>query len=83
MKTLLFGAGASVPFFCPQLSTTELTDQISNSCKWKNIVDKYNDKKEECDKHNGSPDSNGLLLNHTQIVTLIGNIRKKKSRLQF
>jgi hypothetical protein len=82
-KILIFGAGASMPFFCPQLSTNYLTEQISNSCNWEKIVEKYNQEKEDYDKKNGSPDSNGLLLDHTEFVTLIGNIRKQHSGYNF
>ncbi|GHT24379.1 hypothetical protein AGMMS4957_17280 [Bacteroidia bacterium] len=83
MKTLLFGAGASVPFFCPQLSTNYLTEQISKSCNWEKIVTRYNAKKKADDKQNDSPDSNGLLLDSAEIVALIGNIGKQNPNYNF
>lgn len=41
MKSLIFGAGASIPFFEPQLTTQYLTDAISDKLKWQSIITKY------------------------------------------
>lgn len=38
---LILGAGASIPFYNPQLSTTHLTTVISDQNKWNNIVGRY------------------------------------------
>ena len=42
MNNILFlGAGASIPFYNPRLSTQYLTSVISNPNKWNNIVGRY------------------------------------------
>lgn len=38
---LILGAGASIPFYNPQLSTGHLTTVISDQHKWNNIVGRY------------------------------------------
>jgi hypothetical protein len=38
---LILGAGASVPFYAPRLSTTHLTTIISDRNRWNNIVGRY------------------------------------------
>lgn len=38
---LILGAGASIPFYNPRLSTTHLTTVISDQNKWNNIVGRY------------------------------------------
>lgn len=45
MITMIFGAGASVPFFNPILNTQYLTDKVSNIDEWTRIISKYKDKK--------------------------------------
>lgn len=47
MITLIFGAGASIPFFYPHLTTQYLTDKISCKEEWDRIIQKYNTYKEE------------------------------------
>ncbi len=41
MKTFLFAAGASVPFFNPTLNTSYLTQKVSDINEWNNIIKKY------------------------------------------
>lgn len=41
MKTFIFGAGASIPFFDPVLSTSYLTSKILDDKEWKEVIDKY------------------------------------------
>ena len=41
MKTLIFGAGASIPFFDPILSTSFLTEKIYNKEEWEEVISKY------------------------------------------
>lgn len=41
MKTFIFGAGASVPFFSPRLSTKYLTDKVCNRDEWERVIKKY------------------------------------------
>lgn len=38
MKTLIFGAGASIPFFEPKLSTKYLTDKIIDRQEWDKVI---------------------------------------------
>lgn len=41
MKTILFGAGASMPFFQPELSTRHLTDAVNDLGRWNYVISKY------------------------------------------
>lgn len=41
MQTIIFGAGASVPFFSPRLSTAYLTDKVSDINEWGLVMKKY------------------------------------------
>lgn len=41
MKLLLFGAGASIPFFERPLTTTYITNEISNKERWKTILNEH------------------------------------------
>lgn len=47
MVTLLFGAGASVPFFDPVLNTTYLTERVCSKSEWDRVIKKYKGKKGE------------------------------------
>lgn len=47
MITLIFGAGASIPFFNPPLTTNYLTEKISSKKEWDKIIKKYSQYKEE------------------------------------
>ena len=38
---MIFGAGASVPFFCPCLDTKVLTRAVQNEDRWKSLIDRY------------------------------------------
>ena len=38
MTTVIFGAGASVPFFSPTLNTKYLTDQVHNRSNWERVI---------------------------------------------
>ena len=42
MNTILFGAGASIPFFNESLTTKYITDQILNFDNWKYVIKKLN-----------------------------------------
>ena len=42
MKLLLFGAGASIPFY-PSLTTDNITKFIKDNKNWKDIISKYNE----------------------------------------
>lgn len=41
MKTFIFGAGASIPFFNPQLNTSYLTGKVCNQGDWQRVIAKY------------------------------------------
>ena len=41
MTTILFGSGATVPFFEPRLTTSYLTKQVMNPEKWEGVVEEY------------------------------------------
>ena len=41
MQTIIFGAGASVPFFEPRLSTLYLTNKVLDINEWDRIMKKY------------------------------------------
>ena len=40
---MIFGAGASAPFFDPPLSTCALTSAVQNMTVWKHLLDRYKD----------------------------------------
>lgn len=42
MTTILLGAGASIPFFSPQLTTDYLTESVKNQDNWEKVINKYN-----------------------------------------
>lgn len=44
MKTLIFGAGASIPFFDPHLSTSFLTSKIKDIAEWNRVISIYKSK---------------------------------------
>lgn len=41
MQTIIFGAGASVPYFNPRLSTSYLTSKVSDFNEWDRVMKKY------------------------------------------
>lgn len=41
MQTVIFGAGASVPFFSPVLNTRYLTYKVSDKAEWDRVMRKY------------------------------------------
>lgn len=41
MKTFIFGAGASIPFFDPRLNTRYLTDKVCDIAEWQRVIAKY------------------------------------------
>lgn len=64
MKTFVFGAGASVPFFNPILSTQYLTKQVNSKTAWENVIAKYK-------QNNGK---NHILIDIDTIISLIKEI---------
>lgn len=41
MRTFIFGAGASIPFFSPRLDTSYLTKQVCCQSNWERVMEKY------------------------------------------
>lgn len=41
MKTIVLGAGASIPFFNPQLNTRYLTEKVCDLVEWQRVIAKY------------------------------------------
>ena len=60
MKLLLFGAGASIPFY-PSLTTDYITKEIKTQEYWKHIIELYNE-------------TNNSKIDYTQIITLLETI---------
>lgn len=69
MKILLFGAGASIPFY-PSLNTDFITKQIENTENWIKIIEKYNN-------YSSNP------FNLKEIICLVNAICDKKQGLNF
>ena len=38
---MIFGAGASIPFFCPPITTDALTCAVQEEMKWKSLLERY------------------------------------------
>lgn len=67
MKTLLFAAGSSVPFFeSPSLSTTYLTQKVKDINEWKKVIEKYKSIKGQ----------NIVIESPQSVVNIINNILK-------
>ena len=41
MKTFVFGAVASIPFFDPRLNTRYLTSKVCDFAEWQRVIAKY------------------------------------------
>lgn len=65
MKTFLFGAGASIPYFSPRLDTAYLTKQVCSVHNWERVMEKYRE-------HNGK---NRLMTDADTVSHLISAIR--------
>lgn len=73
MKTLIFGAGASIPFFEPKLSTKYLTDKIIDGQEWDKVIAKVKSIKGE-----------DYIIAKTEIVLqIIQTIQKIKPNANF
>ena len=64
MKTFIFGAGASIPFFSPILSTSYLTNQVCDIENWNRVIQKYKD----------NQGSNHQIVGSNLIVEVINDI---------
>lgn len=69
MKLLLFGAGASIPFY-PTLNTNYLTKQIGNWENWKRIIELYNQ-------------NSTFKIDYTQILPLLKSIKSNTPDANF
>lgn len=65
MQTIIIGAGASVPFFRPSLSTSFLTNKVSSRDIWVHMIQKY--RSSETDNEIAEPD---------EVMSVINCIRK-------
>ncbi len=86
-KTILFGAGASIPFFRPALSTEYLTKKVLGLNSWKDILHTYEEvvkgkhdipsaseiRKVLCSIKN-IYESNGKKINFEQLAEIIDKI---------
>lgn len=73
MITMIFGAGASVPFFNPVLNTQYLTDKVSSKDEWARIISKYKDKK-----------GNGYsIVDPNEVIDVIDIIKSNKHNANF
>lgn len=73
MKTFIFGAGASIPFFAPTLSTSYLTNKVCDINEWQRVMDKYK-------QNNGK---NHIMLSHNVVIALISEILNIYSNANF
>lgn len=73
MKTFIFGAGASVPFFEPRLNTQYLTDKVCNPLEWDRVINKRNSI-----MGNGHP-----IADVASVIDIIGRIKKLLPNANF
>lgn len=73
MKTFIFGAGASIPFFNPILSTSYITSKVCDVTEWMRVMDKYR-------QNNGQ---NRMIIHHDAVVLLINKILEIKPNANF
>ncbi len=73
MKTILFGAGASIPFFSPQLTTNYITTKVCDIQEWDRIICKYI-------TSNGR---NHLLVSSNKIIDIINSVRNFRKNANF
>lgn len=73
MKTFIFGAGASIPFFSPVLSTAYLTDRICRQKEWDRVMDKYK-------FYQGK---NHLMISSTTVLQVIDAILRIQPNANF
>lgn len=73
MKTLIFGAGASIPFFKPVLNTAYLTNKVCDKTEWDRVIDKYR-------AYQGK---NHMIVGSSIIMLIIDAIRNLQSTANF
>lgn len=72
-KILILGAGASIPFYNPRLSTAHLTTVISDQNKWNNIVGRYTQ----------IMGANTNMVNTQTVLQVLGNITQAHPTYNF
>jgi hypothetical protein len=70
---MIFGAGASIPFFKPTLTTEYLTQQILNPEKWREVIDRYND----------SLEKRGIQITTNEVISFLYKIKSKFPKYNF
>ena len=70
---LILGAGASIPFYDPRLSTAHLTAIISDTNKWNNIVGRYTN----------IMGANTNMVNTQTVFQVLNNIRQAHPDYNF
>ena len=73
MKTLIFGAGASIPFFNPTLDTAYLTEKVCSQAEWERMRDLYI-------QHHGK---NQQMLDAGIIIQVINDIKRIQPEVNF
>lgn len=73
MITLIYGAGASIPFFSPRLSTKYLTDKVLDINEWHRVFNKYS----------GLIDSNRVVAKVEDVCMLVKQITNVRSDANF
>lgn len=73
MKTFIFGAGASIPFFEPVLNTSYLTSKVCDKSEWDRVIEKYK-------SHQGK---NQMIVDSSVIVRIIDAIRNFQPTANF
>lgn len=69
MKLLLFGAGASIPFY-PSLTTNYITEQILTWDNWERIIRLYNERSE-------------YKINYEHLLTFLKNLKAQNTSANF
>lgn len=72
MQTIIFGAGASVPFFYPRLNTSYLTRKVSDIDEWDRVMRKYR-----------QYEPNNVLVSPADVMSVIDEITRLKSDAHF
>lgn len=72
MKTFIFGAGASIPFFDPQLNTHYLTEKVSDINEWRRVITKFQQINPEA-----------TIVSANEVVTVIQQILKIRKQAHF
>ena len=72
MQTIIFGAGASVPYFEPRLSTSYLTSKVSDINEWDRVMKKYRQYEQR-----------NVLATPADVMSVIDDIKRLKPDANF